>query len=119
MLSLFFGSLMLVNDTEWPYRGISLSVIIPTVIVFTLFFFLAAYLAVRTHRQKVTTGKAGIKGEIGVTRTAVNAEGGTVFVHGELWKAVSSAPIEPNKHVRIVEVDGMTLKVEQTRELEN
>lgn len=113
VLSLFFGSLMLVNDTEWPYRGISLSVIIPTVIVFTLFFFLAAWLAMRTHRRKVTTGMAGLKGEIGVVRTAVNSDGGAVFVHGEIWKAVSVSPIEPNQHVRVIDVEGMVLKVEQ------
>jgi membrane-bound serine protease (ClpP class) len=112
VISLFLGSLMLVNDTEFPYKGISLSVIIPTVAVFTVFFFLAAYLAVRTHRRKVTTGEAGLKGEIAVTRTPVGPDGGRVFVHGELWKAISDTPIEADKKVRIIEVTGMELKVE-------
>jgi membrane-bound serine protease (ClpP class) len=104
---------MLVNDAEWPYRGISLSVIIPTVIVFTLFFFLAAYLAVRTHRRKVETGEAGLKGEIGVTKTPVGPDGGTVFVHGEHWSALSDTPIAANRKVRVVDVRGMQLKVDQ------
>jgi len=113
VLSLFFGSLMLVNDTEFPYKGISLSVIIPTVLVFTLFFFLAAYLAVKTHRKKVATGEAGLKNEICVTRTPVDPDGGTVFVHGEIWKAVSDMPIEANRKVRVLDIQGMLLKVEQ------
>ena len=103
---------MLVNDTEWPYKGISLSVIIPTVLVFTTFFFLAAYLAVRTHKRKVTTGQVGLKGEIAITKTVIGPDGGRVFVHGELWKAVSDTLIEANTKVRIIEINAMELKVE-------
>jgi membrane-bound serine protease (ClpP class) len=113
VLSLFFGSLMLVNDTEFPYKGISLSVIIPTVLVFTVFFFLAAYLALRTHKRKVTTGEAGLVGEVGISKSKVNSDGGNVYVHGALWKAVSDVAIEDGKHIRVVEVSGMQLKVEQ------
>ncbi len=112
VLSLFFGSLMLVNDTEFPYKGVSLAVIIPVVLVFTLFFFWAAYMALRTHRHKVTTGEAGLLNEIGVTRTAVGPDGGQIFIHGEIWKAVSDMVIAPNKKVRILEIDGMQMKVE-------
>ncbi len=112
VLSLFFGSLMLVNDTEWPYKGISLSVIIPTVIVFTGFFFLAAYMAMRTFKRKVTTGEAGLKGEIALTKTPVGPDGGKVFVHGEWWQAVSDQAIGPDKKVRVIEVRDLVLKVE-------
>jgi membrane-bound serine protease (ClpP class) len=112
VISLFFGSLLLVNTSEWPYQGISLSVIIPTVLVFTAFFFLAAYMSIRTRRKKVATGKAGLLDEIAVTKTAVGPDGGRVFVHGELWTAISDQPIESNKRVRIVEVHDLELKVE-------
>jgi membrane-bound serine protease (ClpP class) len=114
VLSLFFGSLMLVNDTQWPYKGISLSVIIPTVIVFTLFFFLAAYLSVRAHKRKVATGEVGLQGEAGVARSAVGPDGGTVFIHGEHWKAFSDEAIESGSPIVVVEVRGMELKVEKT-----
>jgi membrane-bound serine protease (ClpP class) len=112
VLSLFLGSLMLVNDTEFPYKGVSLSVIIPTVIVFSAFFFLAAYMAMRTHRRKVTTGVAGLKGETAITKTKVGPDGGRVFVHGEWWTAVSDQLIEPNMKVRIIEIRDLELKVE-------
>jgi membrane-bound serine protease (ClpP class) len=112
VISFFIGSLMLINETEFPFRGISLSVIIPTVIVFTAFFFLAAYMSIRIHRRKVTTGEAGLRGEIGMTKTAVGPDGGTVQVHGELWKAVSDIAIEPNKKIRVADIQGMVVKVE-------
>jgi len=113
VISLFLGSLMLVNDTEWPYKSISLSVIIPVVIVFTLFFFLVAWLSIRAHRKKITTGEAGIVGEIGVAKSAIGPDGGSVFIHGEYWKAVSEVQIEPNTKIKVVDVKGMELKVEK------
>lgn len=113
VLSLFFGSLMLVKDTELPYKGISLSVIIPTVIVFTLFFFLAAYLSVRAHRRKIATGEVGLKGEMGVAKSAIGPHGGTVFIHGEFWKAYSDDQIDADTRIKVVDVSGMQLKVER------
>ncbi len=113
VLSLFFGSLMLVNDAEFPYKGISLSVIIPTVMVFTAFFFLAAYFSVRAHKRKVATGEKGIVGEIGVAKSPVNADGGSVFIHGEYWKAVSEVSIKAGIKIRVVDINRMELKVEE------
>jgi membrane-bound serine protease (ClpP class) len=113
VISLFLGSLMLVNDTEWPYKSISLSVIIPVVIVFTLFFFLAAWLSIRAHKKKVETGQAGIVGEVGVAKSVIGPDSGSVFIHGEYWKAVSEVQIEPNTKIRVVGVNGMELKVEK------
>ena len=113
MISLFLGSLMLVNDTQWPYKRISLSVIIPVVIVFTLFFFLAAWLSVKAHKKKVETGEAGIVGETGIAKTAVGPSGGSVFIHGEYWTAFSDNQIEGDSKVRVIAIKGMELKVEK------
>jgi membrane-bound serine protease (ClpP class) len=113
VISLFLGSLMLINDTQWPYKRISLSVIIPVVIVFTLFFFLAAWLSLRAHKKKVETGEAGLVGETGVAKSAVGPEGGSVFIHGEYWKAFSETQIEANSKIRVVAIKGMELKVEK------
>jgi membrane-bound serine protease (ClpP class) len=35
-----------------------------------------------------------------------------VFVHGELWRAVSGAAIPKGARVRVLRVDGLTLTVE-------
>ncbi len=34
-----------------------------------------------------------------------------VEIHGELWRALSTVPIEPGQFVRITEVSGLTLTV--------
>jgi len=116
VIALLLGSMMLVNDAEFPYKGISLSVIIPTVIVFSAFFFLAAYLSLKAHKRKVATGDAGLVGEKGVSKTAIGPGGGKVFVHGEHWSAKSESPIEPNQKIRVEAVEGMELKVSKLDE---
>ena len=52
--------------------------------------FLMSIALQRTH-NKVVTGVQGLIGEIGVAQTALSQQG-KVFVHGEIWDAVSSAP---------------------------
>jgi membrane-bound serine protease (ClpP class) len=51
-------------------------------------------------------------GEVGVVRERLALEG-KVFVHGELWNAQASRPIEPGARVRVVGVDHLVLKVEE------
>jgi len=46
----------------------------------------------------------------------VNSRGGQVFVHGEIWRAVSSAPLLPGTKVRVVGVKGLILEVEPLEE---
>jgi membrane-bound serine protease (ClpP class) len=50
-------------------------------------------------------------GEIGIARTPVSAEG-KVFVHGELWNAVSTIAIAEGTRVKIAGVNGLHLVVE-------
>ena len=45
-------------------------------------------------------------------KTDIKSEGGTVFVHGEFWNAVSSRTIKKGQQVKVVAVDNMILTVE-------
>ena len=49
-------------------------------------------LVVRARRNKVVTGSEGMIGEIGTAVTPLAPEG-KIFVHGEYWNAVSTAPV--------------------------
>ncbi len=69
-----------------------------------------SFLAVRASRRKVTTGSEGLVGEEGRAETDLRPEG-TVFVHGELWRAVADRPAGPGERVRVTAVEGLTLKV--------
>jgi membrane-bound serine protease (ClpP class) len=111
-VALILGSLMLF-DTPELYMRVSLAVILPAAVAFSLFFALVVRLAVRAHRAKPLTGERGIVGETGRVTEAVGPQGGKVFVHGEYWNAVSEAPIEAGVKVRVVAVEELTLKVER------
>jgi membrane-bound serine protease (ClpP class) len=68
-------------------------------------------IAVRARRNKVVTGEQGLIGEIGIAQTLL-APAGKVFVHGELWDAVSVVPIPAGERIVVRQVDGLTLKVD-------
>jgi membrane-bound serine protease (ClpP class) len=110
-ISLLLGSLMLI-DSDVPYMRVSLSVIIPTVLVTVGFFLFAIYFALKAQKRKVVTGEAGIIGEIGEIKEMKDGKG-IVFVHGENWKAEAAEDLSPGTAVRIVKVYSMTLKVEK------
>ena len=61
----------------------------------------------RTNRWRVSTGREGMIGEVGVVRRPVTgSSAGMVFVHGELWQALpedpDGAPLETDTEVEIV-----------------
>jgi membrane-bound serine protease (ClpP class) len=68
-------------------------------------------IAVRARRNKVVTGEQGLIGEIGIAQTFLSPAG-KVFVHGELWDAVSIIPVSAGERIVIRNVDGLTLRVE-------
>jgi membrane-bound serine protease (ClpP class) len=111
VLSLFLGSLMLFEGAG-PEMRLSWRVLIPTVIMVSGFFVVVAGLVFRSQISKPRTGDRGLIGEVGVVRERLAPEG-KVFVHGELWNAQASRPIEPGARVRVVGVDHLVLKVEE------
>ena len=60
-----------------------------------------------TNRSRVSTGREGMIGEVGVVRRPVtDSPAGMVFVHGELWQALpedpDDAPLETGSEVEVV-----------------
>ncbi|HET6348854.1 MAG TPA: nodulation protein NfeD [Candidatus Krumholzibacteria bacterium] len=110
VIAMLFGSIMLI-DSPFPFMRVSLSVIIPSVIFTALFFLFAVGMGVRAQRRRVTTGREGLLGLHGVARGEVNAHGGSVFVRGEFWNAVSDEPIADGARVEVVRVEDMVLHV--------
>jgi membrane-bound serine protease (ClpP class) len=68
-------------------------------------------IAVRARRNKVVTGQQGLIGEIGVAETALSPSG-KVFVHGEIWNAVSTLNVPAGERVVVRQIDGLTLRVD-------
>jgi membrane-bound serine protease (ClpP class) len=68
-------------------------------------------LALKARRNKVVTGVEGLVGQTGVAQTTVSPRG-KIFVHGELWDAVSSSDVSAGQAVVVRRIDGLVLQVE-------
>jgi membrane-bound serine protease (ClpP class) len=112
IISLFMGSLLLFDSPE-PALKVSLQVLVPTVVVLSLFFIVVTRLIVKAQLSKAVTGKEGLKDAVGISATDISPASGTVIVEGEYWRAVSDTDIAANKSVRVKSVEGLTLRVEK------
>ena len=108
--SLLLGSLMLFENNGTD-MGLSWQVLVPTLTVVSGFFVVISGLVFKSQLSKPKTGARGLLGEIGVVKEPILQEG-KVFVHGELWKAISKDPIEKGAKVRVVKVENLVLEVE-------
>jgi membrane-bound serine protease (ClpP class) len=109
-VSLLLGSLMLF-ESETAGGGLAWQVLLPTLVVISAFFSAVAWVVFRAQLSKPKTGATGLAGEIGLVKQDLNPQG-KVFVHGELWNAVSRTPLPAGARVRVVKVTGLTLEVE-------
>ncbi len=109
IITFVLGSLMLYKKQS---TGVSVSwqVLLPTAILISGFFIIVAGLVVKSQRSKSRTGAEGLVGEIGVVKQKISPNG-KVFVHGELWNAVSDVPIHVGTKVRVVNVENLVLTV--------
>ena len=110
IIALMLGSLMLFNSGD-PQMRLSLTVLIPTLVLISGFFVAIAALVFKSHLSKPLTGARGLVGEIGIVKNAI-MPAGKVFVHGELWNATAKEPIKEGARVRVVNVVNLVLEVE-------
>lgn len=113
VVSLLLGSLMLIRpQSSFDAVRLSLSVIIPVVLVTAFFFLFLVGMGLRAQKVRPVSGLEGMVGDIGESLNALNPTG-TVLVHGEIWQARSvSRPIEKGEKVRVVSMDGLSVAVE-------
>jgi membrane-bound serine protease (ClpP class) len=114
VISLFLGSIMLINTDAWfEFQEISLEVIIPTVLFTAAFFLFAIGAGLKAQRRQPTTGVEGIVGERGIAFTKLQPTG-QVKVHGEMWNAESiDGNLPKDASIVVAEVNGLLLKVKK------
>lgn len=110
IVALTLGALMLV-DGPIPQMRVHLYTALSVSIPLGLITAFLMSIAVRARRNKVVTGAQGLVGEMGVARTPLSPEG-KVFVHGELWNALSPVPVGVGEMVVVRRIDGLRLEVE-------
>ncbi len=111
IISLAFGSLLLF-DTPTSDFGVDRSIVFTAVATLGSFVLAISYLVFRSQKAKPTLGIEGLIGEIGVVRGKLQPRG-SVFVHGEYWRAEADDEIETGDKVEVVGIDRMVLKVKR------
>jgi membrane-bound serine protease (ClpP class) len=113
IIAMVIGSIMLI-DAPIPELRPSLKFIIPVAVGLSLIFLFLVVIAIRAHAKKVSTGKEGLVGEIGVAQSDLSPKG-KVFVHGEIWDAEADEDIPKGTDVKVVEVlKNLKIKVTKT-----
>src|SRR3989475_5625234 len=110
IISFLIGSLMLFNRAD-PLFRLSLSYIIPATLVTAAFFVFVIGKGLRAQLLPIKAGAEILIGKTVTALTAIDSRGGRIFVEGEHWNAVSDTPIQKDEVVKIVAVQGLTLKV--------
>jgi membrane-bound serine protease (ClpP class) len=115
VISLLLGSLLLFSR-DIPYLQISLWAIAGVIVVTSIFFLIVITKVIQVHKRKPVSGKEGIIGEKGIAKSDIDKNGGIVFVHGEIWKAISNEKIKKGEEIIVKKIDGLKLIVEKIKE---
>ena len=107
------GSLFLI-DTSKTNLVVDRDIIYGAAASLTLIILGIGYVAARERRRRAKTGAEGIVGEVGEVREAI-APGapGKVFVHGEIWRAVSTDALNAGTRARVQSIKGLELQVQK------
>lgn len=108
-VAMVLGSLLLINGP--PEMRIRVSTALAVALPFAAITIFLVLLVVRARAQRVTTGMGAMRNMIGVALTGLSPTG-KVFVRGEYWNAVSATAIAPGTSIRVVDIEGLTLRVE-------
>ena len=112
VVSMFLGAVFLIRS-PLTSGGVSIGVALAGTLPFAVLAVFLMRLVLRSRQWKTATGKEELIGSRGVAvaRLSAGAEG-MVRVHGELWRAESSRPVQEGEAVRILRVEGLKLYVE-------
>lgn len=110
VIALLLGSLLLFQSPA-PELRVSLSLILATVVTVTAIVLLLVWNAVRAQTRPALAGVSAMAGEIGRAMNDLHPDG-QVFVHGEIWSATATAPVNEGESVRVLDVQGLRVIVE-------
>jgi len=110
IVTLTLGGLLLV-DAPIPEMRVHLLTALAVSIPLGIITVFLMSIALKARANKVVTGVQGLIGEIGLTQSALSPQG-KVFIHGELWDAISSANIPAGEPVVVRQVKGLQLSVD-------
>ncbi len=114
VVCLIFGGLMLV-DSPIGFIRVSPWVIVPIALATAAITFFLVGSILKAHRVPLQTGSEVMAGTEAVAEEDFTLAGdryaGLVRTHGELWKAISQAPVTAGQRLEILSREGLTLLV--------
>jgi membrane-bound serine protease (ClpP class) len=108
--TLTLGGLLLV-DAPIPEMRVHLLTALAVSIPLGLITVFLMTIALKARANKVITGAEGLMGEIALAHTALSPLG-KVFIHGEIWDAISSNHVLAGQPVIVRQVNGLQLRVD-------
>jgi membrane-bound serine protease (ClpP class) len=112
VVSMFLGAIFLIRS-PLTAGGVSLGVAFAGTVPFGIIAVVLMRLVLRSRKWKTATGREELVGSNGTVTAALQPGGeGMVRVHGELWRAESSQPVQEGKSVRVTKVEGLKVYVE-------
>jgi membrane-bound serine protease (ClpP class) len=109
VIALVAGSLLMF-DADVPGFGLPGRLVVGIAVASSLAFMSVVWFAARARRQPVVTGVEELVGHVAVA-TGDFQERGLVRIRGEIWQAVSTAPVRQGQAVRVRAMDGLVLDV--------
>ena len=110
---MILGSMLLFESAD-PVMRVSKEAIFTfslTTAAITVFLVRSVIVA---HRAKIHGGQEGLIGVVGEAKTHFTpGKKGKVFVHGELWNAVSDETVNKGDEIVVEEVEGLTVKIKK------
>ena len=112
LVSMILGSMLLFDSSST--LGVSLSLIAGLTAVTAAITIFLVRAVMRSHQRKVLSGKEELVGAEGVVYSeTLSPDGGKVFLHGEIWNAWAQEVLKKDEKIKVVEVEGLTVKVKR------
>ncbi len=115
IVAFIVGGLFLM-DTQAPGFGVPLALVIGLALASAAILLAIGSLAARSFKRPVVSGREEMAGAPGTVIGPAIEGGWWVMVHGERWRARSTAALEPGDRVRVDRLDGLTLDVSPAAE---
>jgi membrane-bound serine protease (ClpP class) len=110
LLAFVIGSVMLI-DTEVPGFGIPWEVVGVVATLSAIFLIFVIGMALRARRRPVVSGVEEMLGRVGEMIEDAPDGQGIAFVHSELWKVRSRAPLAKGQRIRVTGMQDLILDV--------
>ena len=111
-VALVFGSVILIDPEDAAGYSVPLPLSVSLALLSAALVFCTVYFALRARRRPVVSGREDLVGASGEALEDFTGEG-WARVRGENWRVVSTTPLGRGETVRVLGIDGLTLRVER------